>query len=60
MSGIYKFEREMLEGESIHVNKRTKGISYKKHWHNYYEIIFYYNCQRICEKTSGGKGTFGS
>lgn len=48
MNGIYKFEREMLEGESIHVNKRTKDTSYKKHWHNYYEIIFYYNCQGIC------------
>ena len=48
MSVIYKFDRDILNGENIHVRKKTRETSYKKHWHNYYEIIFYKNCKGKC------------
>lgn len=38
----------MLHGEHISVSKRKNPIRYKKHWHNYYEIIFYKNCSGYC------------
>lgn len=46
---IYKFEREMLRGESIDVRKKTDNNWYKKHWHNYFEIIYYKDCVGYCE-----------
>jgi len=46
---IYKFDRDMLHGEAIHIRKKHKSTSYKKHWHNYYEIICYENCKGTCE-----------
>lgn len=46
---IYKFERDMLKGKSIHIQKKTDELWYKKHWHNYYEIIYYHNCAGYCE-----------
>ena len=49
MSGsIYKFERNMLRGENIHINKKVGNTWFKKHWHNYYEIIYYKNCVGYC------------
>ncbi|MBE6703408.1 MAG: helix-turn-helix domain-containing protein [Ruminococcaceae bacterium] len=49
MSGtIYKFEREMLKGEDIHIQKKQNHTWYKKHWHNYFEIIYYKNCVGYC------------
>ncbi len=49
MSGtIYKFEREMLKGEDIHIRKKSDNAYYKKHWHNYFEIIYYKNCAGYC------------
>lgn len=47
-SGIPKFERDMLHGENIMVRKRVKITDYRKHWHNYYEIIFYEDCKGYC------------
>ncbi|MBQ6824599.1 MAG: helix-turn-helix transcriptional regulator [Clostridia bacterium] len=46
---IYKFERDMLHGRSIHIRKKTDELWYKKHWHNYYEIIYYHHCAGTCE-----------
>ena len=43
---IYKFEREMLRGEDISIQKKSDHNWYKKHWHNYYEIIYYKNCEK--------------
>ena len=45
---IYKFERDMLHGEAIHINKKKDRTWFKKHWHNYYEIIYYRNCVGYC------------
>ena len=45
---IYKFERDMLRGEAIHINKKSDRTGFKKHWHNYYEIIYYRNCVGYC------------
>ena len=47
-SKIPKFERDMLHNESIMVSKRVNRTDYRKHWHNYYEIIFYKDCQGYC------------
>ncbi len=45
---VYKFERDMLHGEAIHINKKEDCTWFKKHWHNYYEIIYYRNCVGYC------------
>ena len=45
---IYKFEREMLKGEDINIQKKRDHSWYKKHWHNYFEIIYYKNCEGYC------------
>ena len=49
MSGsIYKFERDMLKGEDINIQKKHDRTWYKKHWHNYFEIIYYKSCAGHC------------
>ncbi|MBQ8357139.1 MAG: helix-turn-helix transcriptional regulator [Clostridia bacterium] len=48
MGTIYKFEREMLRGGLIHVNKKRNQTWFKKHWHNYFEIIYYNGCKGYC------------
>ena len=45
---IYRFETDMLHGESIYVSKKTDDNWYKKHWHNYYEIVYFYGCSGHC------------
>jgi len=45
---IYKFEREMLRGEDISIQKKSDQNWYKKHWHNYFEIIYYKGCAGSC------------
>ena len=45
---IYRFERDMLHGESVYINKKLDDLWYKKHWHNYYEIVYFYGCSGYC------------
>lgn len=45
---IKKFERDMLYGGDIHVNRKYVDVSYDIHWHDYFEIIFYKNCKGKC------------
>ena len=45
---IYKFEKSMLHGESIHISKKINNFWFKKHWHNYFEIIYYHGCKGYC------------
>lgn len=45
---IYKFERDMLKGFDISVQKKCDRSWYKKHWHNYFEIIYFKNCEGTC------------
>lgn len=45
---IYKFERDMLHGEPIHVNRKSDNAWFQMHWHNYYEMIYYRNCVGCC------------
>ena len=52
---IYKFEREMLMGEDINVQKKSDHSWYKKHWHNYFEIIYYKNCTGNCKLNSSAQ-----
>lgn len=47
-SPIYKFERDMLKGEVLHVQRKRDTNWYKRHWHNYFEIIYYKNCEGHC------------
>lgn len=49
MEPIYKFEKETLKGESLHARIKTGNTSYIKHWHSYYEIMYYKNCIGTCE-----------
>lgn len=46
---IYKFERDMLEGQNLHVRRKREYTAYPRHWHNYFEIIYYHNCKGYCE-----------
>ena len=48
MNGILKFERNFLGNKPIHINKRHGDTSYELHRHDYYEIIYYKNCNGIC------------
>ena len=48
MNGIYKFERNFLGNNSIVVKKKTVHTSFKNHWHNYYEIMYYSSCTGRC------------
>lgn len=45
---VYKFKRDMLQGKKLHVHHKQVQTSYRKHWHNYYEIIYYRNCCGYC------------
>ena len=46
MKGIYKLD--LFGTKDIHVNKNTVIKDYVKHWHNYYEIIYYSGCDGEC------------
>lgn len=48
MNSITKFSRDMLNGKLLKINKKTKQTSFEYHWHDYYEIILYLNCQGQC------------
>lgn len=45
---IYKFGRDMLGSKGIAVREKWVEIAYPVHWHDYYEIIYYENCNGIC------------
>ena len=45
---VYKFNRDMLQGKKLHMRHKQVRTSYSKHWHNYYEIIYYRNCSGNC------------
>lgn len=40
---IYKYKRDMLKGQKLCVDRMRHGQSFEKHWHSYYEIIYYRN-----------------
>lgn len=48
MSNLTKFSRSMLGGKLLNMNKKEKETSFKYHWHDYYEIILYLNCNGQC------------
>lgn len=52
-ASIHKFERDMLHGDSIHVNVNTERNWSGKHWHSYFEIIFHDHCSGYCILNSG-------
>ena len=45
---IYKFERNMLHGKPIYIKQKKDSSWFKKHWHNYYEIVYYKKCTGTC------------
>ncbi len=45
---IQKFNREMLQEKGIYVRKKSGDLSYNIHWHDYFEMIFYENCNGVC------------
>lgn len=45
---IYKFKRGVLRGQKLHVNRDRHQRSYPKHWHSYYELIYYRDCTGRC------------
>ena len=45
---IYKFERDMLHGSDIYISKKDDSLWSKKHWHNYFEIIYFRNTCGYC------------
>ena len=48
MNGILKFERDILKGKDLVVNKKYNDTSFVNHWHSYYEMIYYGNCNGTC------------
>lgn len=40
---IYKFSLNLLNKEKLSVKREKSTLSFGKHWHGYYEIIFYRN-----------------
>lgn len=48
LSTIHKFEKEMLRGGSIHMTKKYDTGWYKNHWHNYYELVYFSDCEGHC------------
>lgn len=45
---IYKYDSGMLRGNNIFIHANRNHIQAKKHWHNYYEIIFYQKADGCC------------
>ncbi len=48
MKEIFKFNHELLQGHDIHVHNKFGDTAYRSHWHTYYEIILYLDCEGIC------------
>ena len=47
-STIYKYERSMLGGEPLRIHCKRDCNWAKKHWHNYYEIVYFEQCTGTC------------
>lgn len=47
--GITKFNRHELRGQRVSVNRRHGNTSYKTHWHEYFEMIYYKGCHGTCK-----------
>lgn len=45
---IMKFSRSQLGGKLLTTNKKSFETSYEYHWHDYYEMILYLNCNGEC------------
>lgn len=45
---IKRFERDMLKGGDLYIQQKRGDLSYPIHWHDYFEIIFYKNCNGKC------------
>ncbi len=48
MNSITKFNRDMLDGKLLKMHKNFRETSFEYHWHDYYEIILYLNCNGQC------------
>lgn len=46
--GIYKFDKSELNDKDIAVRRKRHEFGYYAHWHEYYEIMFYRNCEGFC------------
>lgn len=45
---IYKYDSSMLRGKKLRVERLTRKHSFPKHWHSYYEMIWYRGCAGYC------------
>ncbi len=48
MAGLYKFEKDFLQGEKLRMERKSGDTSYFIHSHDYYEIIYYKDCDGVC------------
>ncbi len=49
---IYKFEKDMLCGKSIYISEKQDNFWVQKHWHNYYEIVYFKKSSGACSLNS--------
>lgn len=45
---IVKFDKRMLGSGNIQVRCKQGRTSYKNHWHEYFEMIYYHGCNGSC------------
>ena len=45
---IYKYDSSMLRGKKLRVERLTRKHSFPKHWHSFYEMIWYRGCKGYC------------
>ena len=45
---IKKFEKDMLKGQRLQVQKKSGDLSYPIHKHDYFEIIYYSGSEGVC------------
>lgn len=48
MHNIQRFQDDLLFGENISIEQRNAGRKFDYHWHSFYEIMYYKNCQGKC------------
>lgn len=45
---LLRFTPDLLENNDIHIRRKSVETSYENHWHSYFEIVLYKQCNGKC------------
>ena len=58
LEALPRYDLSQLHGDEIHIKSGTSFSEVVLHWHDYYELIFYFDADVLCE-INGNSMRFG-